>query len=107
MDRQSKEKMTSDSQSVGAVSSPLIKLHLMQIELLKAHNAVKSGVKLSDLRNFPPAKEEIACSVEKHIYYFWVFGHNIDEQLKLVCFELNRLYMRSKDFRTGYKVLKK
>lgn len=37
---------------------------------------------------------------------FWLFGTDIDDQLKVVFFELSRLYMRNKDYRSGYKVLK-
>jgi len=76
------------------------KLHLMSIELAKAQADEQSKYNI-------PSKENIECPVEKHLYYFWVFGNNIDEQFKLVNFELNRLYMRSRDYRSGYKVLKK
>lgn len=46
-----------------------------------------------------PTKESIDDTVVKHILYFWVFGNSIQEQLKLVYFELNRLYMKCKDYR--------
>lgn len=78
MDRQAKEK-----------------LHLLAIQLEK------------DRSQEVIPKDSIGWPVLANIIYFWVWGNSLEEQIKLVYFELNRIYMRSKDYRTGYKILKK
>lgn len=51
---------------------------------------------------------EIECPVKRNVdNLFGLMGSNIKEKLKLIYFELNRLYTKNKDFKWGYKVLKK
>ena len=72
------------------------KLHLLSNSIYKA---ILSRSKES-------TKEDLKV-LSNRINFFWAFGDNLNEQYKLVNFELNRLYMKSKDYRWGYKVLKR
>lgn len=94
------------------------KLHILSVQLLKRKQELENSNQ-TEPREWPVTKHLAANTTLKTKdnqkivdcnwfgKYFWVFGNNIDEQIKLVFFELNRLYMKSKDYRWGYKVLKK
>mmetsp|Transcript_28021 Transcript_28021/g.32108 ORF Transcript_28021/g.32108 Transcript_28021/m.32108 type:complete len:106 (+) Transcript_28021:155-472(+) len=62
------------------------KLHLMS-------NEISQKIKSDPIEN-PDFKLPYA-----RVVYFWVFGDSIHEQFKVVNFELNRLYMKHKDYR--------
>ena len=72
MDRQAKEK-----------------LHLMAAQLKKIKDSQQDVERIEPFKNlqFSLQPDEKQCTLE-------VFSNNVDDQLKLVCFELNRLYMK-------------
>ena len=92
MDRQAKEK-----------------LHLMGIHLTNRINQIRAG-------GSEPAHKKLKMSED--LFTLFSYDNNIGDdhssstahleaKLKLTYFELNRLYMKTKEYRSGYKVLYK
>lgn len=77
----------------------------MARELLQKQRMAQNNS--TDLLEGSPQYSESFLKIAEKIKYFWVFGSWIEDHIKVVYFELNRLYMKSKDYRSGYKVLKK
>uniref|UniRef100_A0A7S3NZD8 Uncharacterized protein n=1 Tax=Euplotes crassus TaxID=5936 RepID=A0A7S3NZD8_EUPCR len=85
------------------ISESKEKLHVMRRYLLDEHAKTASGGASVPSRTQSEEFEKILSKIK----YFWPFGPTIEAQLKVVHFELNRLYLKSKDFRSGYNILKK
>ncbi|CAI2360715.1 unnamed protein product [Moneuplotes crassus] len=85
------------------ISESKEKLHVMRRYLLDEHAKTASGGTSVPSRTQSEEFEKILSKIK----YFWPFGPTIEAQLKVVHFELNRLYLKSKDFRSGYNILKK